>query len=124
MQYFKINEVNDEEDIISEILNRDLEFIPGEEFEYSDLGFILLKNIIEKSNRSDFENLASRWIYTPLNMNNTYFNPNKNMKNIVVPTEYDSVYRDRLVQGEVHDENAFMIGEYQDTLEYFQTHGI
>ena len=110
VQYFKVKEVNDEEDIISEILNRDLEFMPGEEFEYSDLGFILLKNIIEKSNRSDFESLASRWIYTPLNMNNTYFNPDKNIKNIVVPTEYDSIYRNRLVQGEVHDENAFMIG--------------
>ena len=110
VQYFKMDSINTEKDIIQDIVNRDLEFIPGKEFQYSDLGFIFLKNIIEKANRSNFENLTSRWIYRPLNMSNTYFNPVLNLRDRIVPTEYDSGYRKKMVHNEVHDENTFMIG--------------
>ena len=43
-------------------------------------------------------------------MKNTYFNPSSNSKNKIVPTEYDSIYRNRIISGEVHDENAHLIG--------------
>ena len=55
IQYFKMDNMNTEEDIVEDILNRKLEFMPGKEFEDSDLGFILLKNIIEK----DSENIKA-----------------------------------------------------------------
>ena len=47
--------IANEQDILNDIINRDLKFEPGSKFEYSDLGFILLKNIIEKTNRSNFK---------------------------------------------------------------------
>ena len=110
IQYFKIAQINTEDEVIEDIISRDLEFKPGSKFEYSDLGFILLKDIIEKANRSDFENLTSRWIYKSLGMSSTYFNPESYLKDRLVPTEYDSNYRKKMVHGIVHDENAFMIG--------------
>ena len=87
IQYFKMAQINTEDEIIENIISRDLEFKPGSKFEYSDLGFILLKDIIEKANRSNFGNLASRWIYRPLGMSNTYFNPELYLKDRIVPTE-------------------------------------
>ena len=110
VEYFKSKKVSDEADILNDILKRGLIFEPGSNYKYSDLGFILLKNIIERTNRSDFDRLASRWIYRPLNMKNTYFNPTIDKVRNIVPTEYDSVYRKRLIKGEVHDENTHLIG--------------
>ena len=43
-------------------------------------------------------------------MKNTYFNPSEKLKNNVAPTEYDNYYRKRLIHGEVHDENAYILG--------------
>jgi CubicO group peptidase (beta-lactamase class C family) len=43
-------------------------------------------------------------------MGNTSFNPSKTMLNRIAPTENDVAYRKQLVQGVVHDENAFALG--------------
>ena len=109
VKYFEFPNMTIEENILNDILRRDLKFSPGSKFEYSDLGFILLKNIIEKTNRSEFASLLSRWILRPLKMENTYYNPaSSNLLNIV-PTEYDSSFRKRMLKGEVHDENAYLM---------------
>ena len=110
VKYFKDSKVSTEEDILNDILKRDLKFKPGTRFEYSDLGFILLKNIIEKTNRSKFESLLSRWVLHPLKMNNTYYNPSTSIADNIVPTEYDKSFRKKLLRGEVHDENAYLMG--------------
>ena len=110
VEYFNNKNIFNEKDIIDDILKRDLLFEPAFGYKYSDLGFILLKNIIEKANRTDFEKLASNWIYRPLNMKNTYFNPDADKIIDIAPTEYDSVYRNKLIKGVVHDENTYMIG--------------
>ena len=47
VRYFDMPSIANEQDILNDIINRDLKFEPGSKFEYSDLGFILLKNIIE-----------------------------------------------------------------------------
>jgi CubicO group peptidase (beta-lactamase class C family) len=38
------------------------------------------------------------------------YNPDSVFRDIIVPTEYDSTYRGRLLVGEVHDENAWVMG--------------
>jgi CubicO group peptidase (beta-lactamase class C family) len=43
-------------------------------------------------------------------MAHTSFNPPKNLLARISPTENDATFRKRLLQGEVHDENAFAMG--------------
>ena len=110
VEYYKTTNLNNKESIINDILNQKLEYSPGTKVVYSDLGMILLYDIIEKVTNSSFEKLASKYYYNPLIMKNTYFNPSEKLKNNVAPTEYDNYYRKRLIHGEVHDENAYILG--------------
>ena len=75
---------------------------------YSDLGMILLADIIEKVSDSNLDKLSNRYFFKPLAMSKTSYNPSD--KNLAVPTEYDDYFRMRLIKGEVHDENAFILG--------------
>ncbi len=98
------------DDIISTIIQEPLDFNPGSKFQYSDLGMILLKEIIETVSKSKIDKLASSWFFKPLGMNNTHYNPSTKLLDRIVPTEFDSIYRKELVHGIVHDENAHMLG--------------
>lgn len=46
-------------------------FEPGEKYEYSNTGYILLASIVEKACGKDFIELAQKWIFEPLEMKNT-----------------------------------------------------
>ncbi len=83
---------------------------PGKQIEYSDLGFILLGEIVEQLTGATLDDLARREIFTPLGMKSSLFNPPKSMRAQIAPTEMDVTYRKRLIQGEVHDENAWAMG--------------
>ncbi len=107
VEYYKINSIDTELDIINDIVNLDLEYMPDEKMVYSDLGIILLYDIIKKVSNSNLDKLSDKYFYKPFNMSNTYFNPVN--KDIVVPTEYDNHYRMKLIKGEVHDENAYIL---------------
>ena len=107
VEYYKIDSVETKSDIINNIVNLDLEYEPDEKMIYSDLGMILLYDIIEKVSNSSLDKLSDKYFYKPFNMSNTYFNPIN--KDIVVPTEYDNHYRMKLIKGEVHDENAYIL---------------
>ena len=107
VEYYKINSIDTESDIINDIVNLDLEYMPDEKMVYSDLGIILLYDIIKKVSNSNLDKLSDKYFYKPFNMSNTYFNPVN--KDIVVPTEYDNHYRMKLIKGEVHDENAYIL---------------
>jgi CubicO group peptidase (beta-lactamase class C family) len=63
--------------------------------------------------------IAERWIFKPLGMGNTQYNPPEILRMNIAPTELDTVYRKRLLQGEVHDENTFLLGGYLDMREFF-----
>jgi CubicO group peptidase (beta-lactamase class C family) len=45
-----------------------------------------------------------------MNMDNSYFNPSDNIIDRIPPTEIDSSYRNKVIKGIVHDENAFLMG--------------
>ena len=77
---------------------------------YSDLGVILLQEIIERLTGKPLDALASQQIFSRLGMKNTMYRPPKKLWPQIAPTEYDANFRKRLVQGEVHDENAFAMG--------------
>jgi len=51
-----------------------------------------------------------REIFAPLNMTNTAFNHPPSMRDRSVPTADDKTFRKRIIQGEVQDENASIMG--------------
>jgi CubicO group peptidase (beta-lactamase class C family) len=82
------------------------------EYVYSDLGFILLRKLVENVSNMPFENFMNEHFYEPLAISNLYFNPIAKGVPIskIAPTELDTVYRKQLVQGFVHDPAAAMMG--------------
>jgi CubicO group peptidase (beta-lactamase class C family) len=83
---------------------------PGDSTIYSDFGFVVLGKIVEAVTGSPLDRYVDSVFYTPLGMTRTMFLPPAELRDSVAPTEYDSLYRRRLVRGEVHDENAFALG--------------
>ncbi|MEP0710304.1 serine hydrolase domain-containing protein [Algoriphagus sp.] len=46
-------------------------FDPGEQYEYSNTGYVLLASIVEKATGKDFVELMREWIFQPLKMKST-----------------------------------------------------
>jgi beta-N-acetylhexosaminidase len=98
------------EDTLARIFAEPLEYEPGTKEIYSDLGIILMAQIIELLTGRTLDDLAKSTIFSPLGMKDTMYRPPKKLWPQIAPTEIDNQLRHRLVQGEVHDENAFAIG--------------
>src|SRR5260370_2228445 len=69
-----------------------------------------MADIMERLTGRTRDDLAKNTICSPLGMNKTMYRPTKKIWPQIAPTEIDNNLRHRLVQGEVHDENAFAIG--------------
>src|SRR6266849_6527197 len=98
------------QDTLTKIFAEPLEYEPGTKEVYSDLGIILMAEIIERLTGRKLDDLANSYIFSPLAMKDTMYRPPKKIWPTIAPTEIDNNLRHRLVQGEVHDENAFAIG--------------
>jgi beta-N-acetylhexosaminidase len=97
------------EAVLAQVMAEPLVHEPGTQVDYSDIGFILLGEIIERLTGESLDETA-RDIFAPLRMTDSLFNPPKSLRSRIAPTENDSVYRKRLLQGEVDDENAWAMG--------------
>lgn len=95
---------------LSRIFAEPLDYEPGTKEVYSDLGIILMAEIIERLTGRTLDDLTKSYIFSPLGMKDTMYKPPKKLWPTIAPTEIDNNLRHRLVQGEVHDENAFSIG--------------
>src|SRR6266404_1221747 len=98
------------QDTLARIFAEPLEYEPGTKEIYSDLGIILMAEIVERLTGRTLNDLAKSAIFSPLGMKDTMYRPPKKLWPQIAPTEIDNQLRHRLVQGEVHDENAFAIG--------------
>ena len=98
------------QDTLARIFAEPLEYEPGTKEIYSDLGIILMAEIVERLTGRTLDDLAKSAIFSPLGMKDTMYRPPKKLWPQIAPTEIDNQLRHRLVQGEVHDENAFAIG--------------
>ena len=98
------------EALIDSVLAESLIYEPGTEMRYSDFSMIALMLAIERITGQPFDEYAEQHIFEPLGMRNTGFMPSGTPNRDAVPTERDHVFRRRLVQGEVHDENAWILG--------------
>ncbi|MGB0424441.1 MAG: serine hydrolase domain-containing protein, partial [Flavobacteriales bacterium] len=68
-----------DEDLMKWLVNQDdLNFEPGEEFLYSNSGYWLLGQIVEKVSGKNMADYAKGELFTPLGMNNTHFHNNHN----------------------------------------------
>ncbi len=71
---------------------------------YSDLGFILLGAIIERVSKLRLDAFAERYVFAPLKMDATGYLPPIDAP--IAATE-DCGWRNKLLEGVVHDENAY-----------------
>lgn len=83
---------------------------PGTRAEYSDIGFILLGIALERIANASLDVFCRREVFGPLSMNDTTFNPTAGSRAKIPPTADDRTFRKKLIQGEVQDENAFVLG--------------
>jgi len=80
-------------------------------YRYSDIGFYLMKSIVERVSKKPLDLYVSETFYQPLGISNTTFLPlNKFPVARIVPTENDSYFRNQRIQGHVHDMGAAMLG--------------
>ena len=108
------------EEVLDSIYQTEMIYPIGDSTVYSDFDFILLGKIVEKISGVTLDKYVDSVFFKPLGMPSTIFsaeggsasggNPPSSILKEIAPTEYDSVYRKRLMQGEVHDENAFALG--------------
>lgn len=87
-----------------------LDTAPGVRMVYSDLGAIVLGEVVERVLGGRLDRLAQRRIFGPLEMRSTRFRPPASWLPRIAPTEYDTAWRKRIVRGEVHDEKAAWLG--------------
>jgi CubicO group peptidase (beta-lactamase class C family) len=111
---------------------------PGSHAEYSDIGFILLGAALERIAGERLDLFCQREIFGPLAMAHTTFNPPQETRAQIPPTADEreensrgagaparemrtelapgasplvrSTFRNKIIQGEVQDENAFILG--------------
>ena len=87
-----------------------LRYEPGSHPEYSDIGFILLGLALERIAQESLDLFCKREFFGPLGMLQTTFNPPAGWKSEIPPTADDRTFRKRIIQGEVQDENASVLG--------------
>jgi len=112
---------------------------PATRPEYSDIGFIILGVALERLTEESLDSFCQREIFGPLAMANTTFNPRPELRKQIPPTADErqnlrgarapaqelreptqkpresesgprSTFRSRIIQGEVQDENAYILG--------------
>ena len=125
------------EDLLRAAFTTSLSTDPGTHAEYSDIGFIVLGAALERIAGESLDLFCQREIFGPLGMSHTAFNPPRESRDKIPPTadERDtqecgadtpvrempvvktspgasrrSTFRKRIIQGEVQDENAFVLG--------------
>jgi serine-type D-Ala-D-Ala carboxypeptidase len=98
------------EALLRACLQLSLEAKPEARAEYSDPGFILLGKALEIVMREDLARWTRREVFVPLGMTTTGFNPQRSTWSSIPPTEEDAGFRHRRIQGEVQDENAWVLG--------------
>jgi serine-type D-Ala-D-Ala carboxypeptidase len=118
---------NNRERALGVIANEALEYKPGTQVIYSDLGFIVLGFLLERLTGSELGGLAQTEIINPLKLKHTFFNPEMALQTGIAACETGNAYeretaarasgaenysawREQVIWGEVHDGNAYFLG--------------
>ena len=83
----------------------------SKDYKYSDLPYYFLKKIIERKYNSGLDYLIEDRFYNKMGISKLKFKPKKYFDlNQIVPTEDDILWRNQLLQGDVHDQGAALMG--------------
>jgi CubicO group peptidase (beta-lactamase class C family) len=85
-----------------------LSSVPGTVEVYSDLGAIILTQMLEAIYHQRLDSLLQRRAFGPLGMSATGYVPGADQRDRIAPTEMDP-WRGRVLRGEVQDENAALM---------------
>lgn len=100
---------NYKDTILKKILESPLH--PHGKYLYSDLGYYLLKEVIERHLNEPLDTWLQKTIYERIGAQRLVFNPlTKFPRSEIAPTELDQTFRRQLVHGYVHDQGAAMLG--------------
>lgn len=78
---------------------------------YSDMGYFLLKEIVERLSEQSLDKFVQNKIYSPMGLEFLGFHPlDRFPASQIAPSEVDAYFRNRLLLGEVHDSNAALQG--------------
>ena len=110
--YVKLFEAaKDRTELLAQAAQIPLAAEPGARTEYSDIGFILLGAALERLIKETLDSSCKREIFGRLDVLFIGFNlPKYPYRAWTAPTEDDTTFRHHVVQGEVHDENAWVMG--------------
>jgi uncharacterized protein YbbC (DUF1343 family)/CubicO group peptidase (beta-lactamase class C family) len=79
-------------------------YMPGSQFLYSDVNFIVLGALVERVSGISLEEYGQKNIFAPLKMAHTRFLPPASWAPTIAPTQYDE--HDKMLRGIVHDPTA------------------
>lgn len=82
----------DKQEALAAIAEQPLEHAPGDRVIYSDLGFIVLGFLLQRLSGLTLVELAAREIFTPLDLQNTFFNPAAAARTGVAACETGNAY--------------------------------
>lgn len=83
------------------------DYPPGSGTQYSDVGFMLLGEVVRRVSGKPLDRYLETTIFKPLGLRDTGFNPGSRLRNRIAPTEFAG---GRMLLGEVHDPRARLLG--------------
>jgi uncharacterized protein YbbC (DUF1343 family)/CubicO group peptidase (beta-lactamase class C family) len=94
-------------EVIARICNVSARGAPGEKTNYSDIGYVLLEEVVRRVTGEELPAFADASVFTPLGMRETSFTPSDALKARAATTEQiDGEWR----VGVVHDPRSFLLG--------------
>jgi beta-glucosidase-like glycosyl hydrolase/CubicO group peptidase (beta-lactamase class C family) len=101
--------VNDFEDRIFDSVSKTA--LGKKKYLYSDMGFYYIPKIVKQLTNKNIEDFLNEEYYYPMNLSHICYRPlNHFTREQIAPTENDTVFRQQLVWGDVHDQAAAMMG--------------
>ncbi len=91
---------------------------PGGMYHYSDINYILLGEIVTRISGEPLDEFATERIYEPLGMHETRFNPPREWRPRIAPTEDRD---DVPIRGDVHDPRSLRLGGVAGNAGLFST---
>jgi uncharacterized protein YbbC (DUF1343 family)/CubicO group peptidase (beta-lactamase class C family) len=83
------------------------DYAPGTGTQYSDVGFMLLGEVVRRASGKPLDRYLQATVFKPLGLRDTTFNPGPGLRERIAPTEYAG---GKMLLGEVHDPRARMLG--------------
>jgi CubicO group peptidase (beta-lactamase class C family)/beta-glucosidase-like glycosyl hydrolase len=115
-------ETQNAEEALERVYRTRLVSDPGERVVYSDFGMILLAEVVRRRAGEPVDRFLARRVFVPLGMARTMYTPPAAMQPATVPTAIRSE-RPYVLDGVVHDGNAFRLGGVAGHAGLFSTAG-